>query len=34
MDDFDKALSVLRSAIDARQAGDSKVSQARAIQGG
>jgi hypothetical protein len=30
MDDFDKALSVLKTAIDARQAGDSKVSQARA----
>ena len=32
MDDFDKALSVLKSAIDARQAGDCKVSQARATQ--
>jgi hypothetical protein len=28
MYDFDKALSVLKSAIDARQAGDTKVSQA------
>lgn len=34
MDDFDKALSVLKSAIDARRAGDSKVSQARASQCG
>ena len=34
MDDFDKALSVLKSAIDARQAGDSKVSQARASESG
>jgi hypothetical protein len=34
MDDFDKALSVLKSAIDARQAGDSKVSQARATECG
>jgi hypothetical protein len=34
MDDFDKALSVLKSAIDARQAGDSKVSQSRASESG
>ena len=33
-DDFDKALSVLKAAIDARQAGDSKVSQARATESG
>jgi hypothetical protein len=33
-DDFDKALSVLKAAIDARQAGDSKVSQARASESG
>jgi hypothetical protein len=33
MDDFDKALSGSKSAIDARQAGDSKVSQGRATRG-
>jgi hypothetical protein len=34
MDDFDKALSGSKSAIDARQAGDSKVSQGRASECG
>jgi hypothetical protein len=29
MDDFDKALSVLKSAMDARQAGDSNFTHAR-----
>ena len=32
--DFDKALAVFKSAIAARQAGDSKVSQARATESG
>jgi len=34
LDDFDKALSGLKSALDARQAGESKVSQARASEFG
>ena len=34
MDDFVKALLVLKSAIAARQAGGSKVSQARSSQCG
>ena len=34
MDDFDKALAVFRLAIDARQAGDTKVSEARASESG
>jgi hypothetical protein len=34
MDDFDKALGSFKSAIDARQAGDAKVSQARATESG
>jgi len=32
MDDFDKSLAAFKSAIDARQAGDAKVSQARATE--
>jgi hypothetical protein len=34
MDDFDKSLSEFKSAIDARQAGDTKVSEARATKSG
>ena len=34
MDDFGKALAVFKAAIDARQAGDTKVSQARATESG
>ncbi len=34
MDDFDKALALFKSAIDNRQAGDTKVSQARATESG
>ena len=34
MADFDKALAAFRLAIDARQAGDTKVSQARATEFG
>ncbi len=34
MDDFDKALAAFRLAIDARQAGETKVSQARATEFG
>jgi hypothetical protein len=34
MDDFDKALAVFKSAIDVRQAGDTKVSEARATESG
>ena len=34
MDDFDKALATFKSAIDARQAGDTNVSQARATESG
>jgi hypothetical protein len=34
MDDFDKALAAFKLAIDARQAGDTKVSQARATEFG
>ena len=34
MDDFDKALAVFRLAIDNRQAGDTKVHQARATESG
>jgi hypothetical protein len=34
MDDFNKALGAFKSAIDARQAGEAKVSQARAAESG
>jgi hypothetical protein len=34
MDDFDKALAIFKAAIDARHAGDVKVSQARATESG
>jgi hypothetical protein len=32
MDGFDKALSAFRSALEAREAGETKVSQARAVE--
>jgi hypothetical protein len=34
MDDFDKSLAAFKSALDAREAGDTKVSQARATESG
>ena len=34
LDDFDKALAAFKLAVDARQAGDTKVSQARATESG
>ena len=34
LDDFDKALAAFKLAVDARQAGDTKVSQARATKSG
>jgi hypothetical protein len=34
MDDFDKSLAAFKSALDAREAGDTEVSQARATESG